>query len=103
MHVVRTNQVGVPVLQVHGALVGRNWQRFVAELKVMIAEGHPKVGIDLSQVTRMGQSEAHHLVDLRDSLSKRSRLLELVGLSPASIAALGLQAEHRRSRSRRLP
>lgn len=88
MTINRTEQSGLPVLCVQGPLVGRNWPRFVGQLKLVIYEGHHRIGVDLGGVIRMGQAEAQFLLDARNRLARQQRELVLVGLSPASIEAL---------------
>jgi anti-anti-sigma regulatory factor len=101
MDIIRNDRHELPVLCVYGALVGRNWPVFLTALRMAVAEGHSGLAIDLGQVTRMGQAEASCLLDTRDSLARRSCRLDLVGLSPAVITAMGQEARYRRTLARR--
>jgi anti-anti-sigma regulatory factor len=97
----KSHERGLPVLEVSGPLVGRNWQVFIAELKTLMQEGHQEMAIDLSQATRMGQSEAHLLMEVRDRLARKARTLTLVGLSPAAILAISRAYSSRSARAAR--
>ena len=99
MNITKENRGGIPVLCVSGPLVGRNWQKFTTQLKALLQNNDQQVGLDLSQVTRMGQCEARQLINARDRLTRRKVTLSLLGLSPASVLAIGRAAAPSRSRT----
>lgn len=97
MNVTRIDQFGLPILCVHGELGEKSCPEVLVELISAVAEGHTRIGLDLSSVTSMGQSQAGLLAGACEKLARGGSTLSLVGLSPAAIEAMAQVPANRRS------
>lgn len=87
----------MPIVRAHGPLAARTWQLVLADLRDLIEEGHPRMGLDLSRVTWMGRWQAEVLLEARERLVLNGRVLSLISLSPAAITALSRAATRKSS------